>query len=174
MSWVDWVNGYIINHTESSGEQVFGICRRGVIAAAADGAIWGETNFAFQTYEMEMMNDNDEKIKGQVNEFANLLNAWEGKGKCTGYGGLRFNNEKFVLSKFDEDSNTMYLTSKDAGGEGGSFCVTKSEQCFVIGVSYKGEPAKPTTSSGGNRNYSAGNSNAAVENCRDKLVEAGY
>ena len=172
MSWVDWVNGYIINHTESSGEQVFGICRRGVIAAAADGAIWGETNFQFLEYEFEMEDDNEKKVKGTVNEFKNLNLAWEGEGKCTGFGGIRLNNEKFVLSKFDGDSNTMYLTSKDAGGQGGGACVTKSEQCFVIGVYYKG--ADPTTSSGGKRNYSNGNANAAVENCRDKLVEAGY
>ena len=168
MSWVDWVNGYIINHTETSGEQIYGICRRGVIAGYADGAIWGETNFQFLEYDLEIENDDGNMIKGKVNEFQNLKGAWENQGKASGFGGIRLNNEKFVLSKFDEDAGTMYLTCKDVGGA----CVTKSEQCFVIGQYYK--KGDITTSTGGKRNYSNGNANAAVENCRDKLVEAGY
>lgn len=167
MSWVDWVNGYIINHTESSGEQVYAICRRGCIAAAADGALWGETNFAFLEYDLEIEDDDGKMIKGKVNEFNNLKAAWENNGRCSAFGGVRMNNEKFVLSRFDEDTNTMYLKS----GNGGA-CVTKSEQCFVIGVYYK--EGDLTTSTGAKRNFSAGNANAAVENCRDKLVEAGY
>jgi len=167
MSWVDWVNGYIINHTESSGEQVIAICRRGIIASAADGAAWGEINFQFLAYDLEIEDDNGKMIKGQVNEFNNLLNAWQNEGQCKLFGNIRMNNEKFVLSKFDSDTNTMYLKSSNGGA-----CVTKSEQCFVIGVYYK--EGDLVTSSGGKRNFSAGNANAAVENCRDKLVEAGY
>ena len=166
MSWVDWVNGYIINHTESSGEQVLSICRRGVIAAQADGAIWGEINFQFLEYDLEIEDDNGAVIKGKVNEFTNLTAAWNSEGKKTPFGGIRFNKEKFVLSKFDSEVNTMYLTGKEMG-----CCVTKSEQCFVIGVYFKGEL---TTSLGNKKNYSTGNANAAVENCRDKLVEAGF
>merc|ERR1712222_129852 len=128
MSWVDWVNGYIINHTESSGEQIYGICRRGVIASAADGAIWGETNFAFLEYDFELEDDNGKMIKGKVNEFNNLKQAWDNGGKSTGFGGIRMNNEKFVLSKFDEDANTMYLTCSGVGGA----CVTKSEQSLLL------------------------------------------
>ena len=168
MSWVDWVNGYIINHTESSGEQVYGINRRGCIAAAADGAIWGETNFQFLEYDFELEDDNGKMVKGKVNEFQNLKTAWDNEGRSSGFGGIRMNNEKFVLSKFDSDANTMYLTCSGVGGA----CVTKSEQCFVIGVYYK--QGEITTSTGAKRNFSNGNCNAAVENCRDKLVVAGY
>lgn len=169
MSWVDWVNGYIINHTnENTGEQTYGICRRGVIAAYENGAIWGETNFAFMEYDMKIEDDNGKEISGKVNEFNNLKKAWENNGVCKEFGGIRMNNEKFVLSKFDADNNTMYLTCSGVGGA----CVTKSEQCFVIGVYYKA--GELTTSTGAKKNFSNGNCNAAVENCRDKLVEAGY
>jgi hypothetical protein len=167
MSWVDWVNGYIINHTESSGEVVYAICRRGVIACANTGAVWGEVNFNFHNYELSMEDDNDQIVKGQVDEFKSLLNAWSNKGKCTLFGGIRFNNEKFVLSRFDEDTETMYLTNPDGG-----CCVAKSEKCFVIGVYYKAGDL--VTSSGNTRVYANVNAINAVENCRNKLVDAGF
>ena len=167
MSWADWVNGYIINHTDSQGETTLAICRRGIIAALADGTTWGETNFQFLEYDLELEDDNGGVVKGKVNEFNNLKTCWDNKGRKTNFGGIRFNNESFRVSKFDEDTNTMYLTGQDKG-----CCVAKSEQCWVIGVYYKAGELQ--TTSGKTRNYSAGNANAAVENCRDKLVEAGF
>jgi hypothetical protein len=168
MSWVDWVTGYICNHTESSGECVYGICLRGAIVSAADGTIWGQHGFALQEYELPLEDDNGKTITGVVNEFNNLKNAWENGGKTKNYGGLRFCQEKFTLARFDEDSETMYLSGKDSGA-----CVAKSGQCFVIGIHYK-TGQMLATSLGKERNYSPGNANAAVENCRDKLVDAGY
>ena len=167
MSWVDWVNGYIINHTESSGEVLYGVCRRGTIASFADGAIWGETNFNFLEYEFEMEDDNGKMVKGKVNEFNSLKEAWDNEGRSKSFGGIRMNNEKFVLSKFDSDTETMYLKSPLGGA-----CVAKSGQCFVIGIFYTG--TELVTQSGAKRTVANTLTNAAVENCRDKLVEAGF
>jgi len=166
MSWKDWVDGYIINHTEASGECVYAICRRGAIVGE-DGAIWGEVNFEFLEYEMEQENDNGGMDKFVVNEWANLKHAWDNQGKSSLRGGIRMNNEKFLLASFDEDRNVMYL-----GGDKKGACVAKAETCFCIGVYYKiEEPLQ--TSFEKTRQFSAGNANGAVENCRDKCVESG-
>lgn len=167
MSWDDWVNGYIINHTEASGEQVYAICRRGALVGL-DGGIWGQVNFEFLTYEFEQEDDNGNLNKFVVDEWKNLMYCWENQGGKLLPGGIRMNNEKFMVSKFDEDREVMYLTGNQMGA-----CVAKAETCFCIGVYYK--TAEPLDTSAGNtRNYSAGNANGAVENCRDKCVENGY
>jgi len=166
-SWEEWVNSYIINHIEASGECVYAICRRGAIVGL-DGAMFGAIHFEFLTYEYEQENDDGEINKFVVDEWQNLKYCWDNQGTKLLPGGIRLNNEKFIVSKFDEDEKVMYLTGKDMGA-----CVAQSETCFCIGVYYKcgGEPLQ--TSAGNSRNYSAGNANGAVENCRKKMVEEG-
>lgn len=166
MSWDDWVNSYIINHTEASGDTVIAICRRGAIVGL-DGGIWGQVNFEFLTYEYEQEDDNGNIKKFVVNEWENFIQCWESKGAKLLPGGVRMNNEKFMVSNFNEDDEVMYLTGNQMGA-----CVAKAGTCFCIGVYYKtAEPMQ--TLQGKTRNYSAGNANGAVQNCRDKCVEAG-
>lgn len=168
MSWADWVTGYVIHHTEPSGEQVYYICRRGAITDH-NGAAWGAVQFEFQNYDLTIKDEEDKDVKGAVNEWANFIDAWANKGRTKKFGGLRFNNERFTLSKFDEDEETMYLTGLKSG-----CCIAKSDKTFVFGVYYNVEGEKLTTSLGKERNYSAGNAIGAVMNCREKLREAGY
>ena len=164
-SWDEWVNGYIINHTEPSGEMVYAICRRGAIVGL-EGAIWGQINFEFMTYEHEQEDDNGNIKKFVVNEWDNFDYCWQNQGSKLLPGGLRMNNEKFMVSKFDEDREVMYLTGKDMGA-----CIAKAGTCFCIGVYYK-TPEPLQTSEGKTKNYSAGNANGAVENCRQKCLDA--
>ena len=167
MSWEDWVTGYIINHTETNtGEQIYAICRRGAIVGS-DGSIWGQVNFNFETYEIEQEDNNGVMQKIVVDEWQNFITSWESDGRELLPGGVRLNGEKFFLSSIDKDRDVMYFKGTNSG-----LCIAKSDTCFCIGVYYNtGEPLE--TSFGKTRNYSAGNANGAVENCRDKCREQG-
>ncbi len=165
--WDAWVNGYIINHYEKDDECVFAICRRGAIVGL-DGLVWGQVNFQFETYQFDQLDDDGNVCNSfTVDEWTNFNTCWESQGKKMLPGGIRMNNEKFLLAKFDEDREVMYLTGQNMGA-----CIAKAGSCFCIGVYYKtGEPLQ--TSLGNTRNYSAGNANGAVENCRTKCVDQG-
>ena len=169
MSWDDWVNGYILNHVDATTQEcTYGICSRGGIYSFEDGTKWSSINFELMEYDLTLEDDNGKPISGKVNEWVNLKDAWNNKGQTKNFGGVRLNNEKFVLSRYDEDLETMYLTGKNACA-----CVAKSEKTFCIGVRYKNKDGF-NTSLGNVKYFSAGNVNGAVENCRKNLVENGY
>jgi Profilin len=165
--WLAWINSYIINHIESNGDCVYGICRRGAIYEAETGKKYGDINFDFLAYDLEIKDENDKVHTIKVNEYECFKTFWESDGKTIPYQGIRLNNEKFVLSNFDSDRQVAYMTGENKGA-----CIAKSEKLFVIGIYYKtGEPLP--CSSGKTKQYSAGNANCAVENCREKLLELG-
>ncbi len=166
MSWDDFVINNIINYTETSGECVYSICRRGAIVST-EGAMFGACNFEFLTYQHEQEDNDGNPVSFIVNEWESFLKCWENEGRDLLQGGLRMNNEKFVVSKFDKDLETMYCTGTSMGA-----CIAKSDTTFCIGVYYK-TPEPLETSLGNTRNYSAGNANGAVEKCRDKMREEG-
>ena len=62
-----------------------------------------------------------------VNEFENLLDAFNNSGVSTKKGGIRINNEKYFIVSFDAERGVMYLKKS-----GGGAAVAKSNLAFVI------------------------------------------
>lgn len=166
--WDEYVTTYILNAEEPAGEWTYGVCRRGAIVDSETGAIWGKWEFEFLDYNMEIEDDNGNLVKGRVNEWTNLIDAWNNEGRTKLFGGIRMNNEKFTLAKFDADREVMYLS-----GLGFGACIAKSNKVFSIGVFYKtNDPLQ--TNTGKTKLANAGLANSAVEKCRDKLREIDY
>jgi profilin len=132
MSWIDYVNGYLVNWTDPSGEKTYtNNCEHGAIIGNTDGTVWASTpGFGFGIFQVETdKEDGSGTLKVEVNEFANLNDAFNNNGQTNKAGGLRINNEKYYMVSFDGEKNVMYLKKN-----GGGACVAKSNLGYVIGT----------------------------------------
>ncbi len=132
MSWQDYVNGYLVNLTDSnSGKTAANVCEHGAIVGNTDGTVWASTpGFSFETYTAEIEKaDGSGTCKQEITEFANLLDAFTNKGETHRPGGIRIHKEKYFCVSYDGDRNVLYLKKN-----GGGACVAKSNLGFVIGT----------------------------------------
>lgn len=90
---------------------------------------WHQRGFALNTYTLAIEREDGSTQNVEINEFQNLLDAFSNQGKTTRAGGVRINQEKYLVVNFDEDRAVMYLRKKDGGA-----CVARSNTTFVIGT----------------------------------------
>ena len=128
MSWQDYITSYLQNHTTPEGKTYANACEHAMLCGKDDGTIWATTaGFEFKTGKVGVANEDGSETKIDVNEFANLLQAFDNEGNCTNKGGLRINGEIYFMVSFDGDRNCMYLKKT-----GGGAVVAKSNLAFVI------------------------------------------
>jgi hypothetical protein len=129
MSWADYVTGYLVNFTDqSNGKSAFNISENGALIGNQDGTVWASTQgFTMGTYKCEVDKDDGSTESVNVNEFENLLDAFNNSGVSTKKGGIRINNEKYFIVSFDAERGVMYLKKS-----GGGAAVAKSNLAFVI------------------------------------------
>jgi len=128
MSWNDYITSYLVNHQTPEGKTYANACEFAMICGKDDGTVWAATDkFAFKCGPVGVANEDGTETKVEVNEFANLLQAFDNSGNCTNKGGLRINGEKYFMVSFDGDRNCMYLKK-----QGGGAVVAKSNLAFVI------------------------------------------
>jgi hypothetical protein len=131
MSWNDYVNAYLLNNTDSNtGNTATNVCQHGAIVGNGDGTVWASSpGFGLSQYNLEVEQENGTKKTVNVNEFKNLVDAFDNKGTTNAVGGIRIHNEKYFPVSFDEDKKLLYLKKS-----GGGACVGKSNLAFVIGT----------------------------------------
>ncbi len=129
MSWQDYVDNFLINHTcTSTGGVAQSISEHAAIIGNTDGTVWAKSkDFEVLKYAIEIEKDDGNKEKVNIDEFANLADAFNNNGECTKKGGVRLNNEKYYIVSYDLDKNVLYLKKN-----GGGACVAKSNLAFVI------------------------------------------
>lgn len=130
MSWQDYVDGYLVRSTnETSGKTASYVCEHAGMVGD-DGTMWGSTSgFSLSTYSASVTHEDGTSTTAQINEFANLSNAYDREGRCSLPGGIRINREKYFVVSYDRDRGVMYLRKKNGGA-----CVARSNRCFVIGT----------------------------------------
>lgn len=131
MSWQDYVNSYLVNFTDvHTGQTASNVCEHGAIIGNTDGTVWASTpNFTLQSYTAEVEKDDGTTQQVTIEEFANLLDAFNNKGATSKAGGIRIAKEKYFIVSFDSERGVMYLKKS-----GGGACVAKSNLGFVIGT----------------------------------------
>jgi profilin len=133
MSWQDYVNGYLVNwvDTNQDNKTYKNVCEHGALVGNGDGTVWAKTdNFSFGVFKVQVEKDDGSgQVTVDVDEFANLKDAFENEGTTKRQGGLRINNEKYFMVSFDKDRNVMYLKKN-----GGGACVARSGLAYVIGT----------------------------------------
>lgn len=165
MSWNDYVNGYLINYTDAEGRTNKNICEKAALIGNSDGTIWASTDgFTLANYNVDIEDDAGDKKNIQVNEFANLLDAFSNGGKTTKAGGVRISREKYLVVGFDPDKSVMYLKK----GNGGA-CVAKSNVAFVIGTFNAAHSV--TTHNGDTEPQSFGTLNKSCESLQQFLCD---
>jgi len=138
MSWNDYVNAYLINNTDSnSGKVIQNACDHAAIVGNTDGVVWASSpGFSLGSYSESVEDENGHSSKVNIDQFANLLQAFNNNGVCSNIGGIRIQQEKYFAVSFDSDRNVMYLKKN-----GGGACVGKSGLAFVIGTYNVGKKA---------------------------------
>lgn len=131
MSWQDYVNNYLVNYVDAnSGKTASNVCEHGAIIGNTDGTVWASTpGFTLQTYTTEVEKDDGTTANVEINEFTNLLDAFNNQGTTSKVGGIRIHKEKYFSVSFDGEKGVLYLKKN-----GGGACVAKSNLGFVIGT----------------------------------------
>lgn len=131
MSWNDYINGYLVNYTDDNiGKTLNNVSENAAIIGNTDGTMWAATEgFTLANYSVAIEDDAGDTKTVQVNEFANLLDAFSNGGKTSKAGGVRLNKEKYLVIGFDPGKNIMFLKKKNGGA-----CIAKSNIAFVIGT----------------------------------------
>ena len=129
MSWNDYIRQYLENWTDpNTGLKVLNACENGALVSNTDGTLWAATaSFNLSAYEVTILNANGVPEKININEFANLTDAFANNGVTRKTGGIRLNREKYYVISFDSDRQVLYLKK-----QGGGACVAKSTFAFVI------------------------------------------
>ena len=114
-TWQSYIDGMIVNEPMPDGSWLTNICQEAAIIQH-DGSFLAQTpGFSLGTYEVTVMDKDEKPQTVTVNEKEILINlAFTGKA-TTKEAGIRINNTKFMLAKYDSDSKTAYL-SKAQGG----------------------------------------------------------
>jgi hypothetical protein len=132
MSWQDYIDNYLVNFTDANkGVTATNVCEAGALCGNADGTIWASTaGFKLGSEQVEIEKDDGSgTYKTNLNEFNNLLNAFNNNGVCTAVGGIRLNGDKYFIVSFDADRQILYLKKS-----GGGAAVAKSNLAFAIGI----------------------------------------
>lgn len=129
MSWNDYITGYLQSHTDQhNGKTATNVVEHAAMVGNTDGTVWASTTgFSFGSYSVDIEKEDGSTSKVEVNEFANLLDAFNNKGATSSLAGIRINGEKYFSVSFDADRNVLYLKKS-----GGGAAVAKSGQAFVI------------------------------------------
>jgi profilin len=154
MSWQDYVNGYLVSYVDvdHDNKTYTNVSEHAALVGEGDGTVWAKTdNFNFGIVKVEVEKDDGSGPESiDIDEFANLKDAFENAGTTSRRGGLRINKEKYFMVNFDAERNVMYLKKN-----GGGACVAKSGLAYVIGtfnsslkvnVAGKDQPQGPGTS----------------------------
>jgi hypothetical protein len=131
MSWQDYVNNYLVNNTDqNSGKTAVNVVEHGAIIGNTDGTVWAATpGFTLEVYSATVEKEDGTSENVEINEFANLLDAFNNGGKTTKKGGIRIHKEKYFIVISDTEKNVMYLKKS-----GGGAAIAKSNLGFVIGT----------------------------------------
>ena len=154
MSWSDYVNFLRANN----------VCDAAAILNCTDGALVAGDNFMIYAYQFPLPTDDGlGTTPVSVNE-ANLIVEAFNRGSVSAPTGLRMNNIKFQIVRFDQDEQTLYLKKP-----GGGACAVKTGKTIVVG-SYNSEEMI----TGKNAPQNAGETNAVVEKLAKILKTASF
>ena len=166
MSWQDYVNAYLIYNTDvNRGKTASNVCEGAAIIGNTDGTVWASsTGFNIGKYTIEIEKDDGSSEKAEIDEFQNLLDAFNNNGVATRKGGIRLNNEKYFIVSYDEERNVLYLKKS-----GGGAAIAKSNLAFVIGTF--SNKLKAIGYNGAEEPQNPGLTNGAVESLQKFLLE---
>jgi len=120
-------------------------------------------NFKFLTYDVELTGPDGKATMVHFIENQEFFNALSTNFEKAGPYGIRLNNEKYMLSKFDKDKATAYFSKKD----GGATCALTTT--MVVFASYN------TKIEGGDKvKQNMGQCNKAVEQFANYLKSNKY
>jgi len=167
MSWNDYVYAYLINNTDPNTQRTAtNVSEHAAIVGNTDGTVWASSpGFTFETYNLSVENDDGTSKNVQVNEFANLLSAFNSQtGNTSNAGGIRIHKEKYFTVNKDNDRNVLYLKKS-----GGGAVVAKSNLAFVI-ATYASK-LKEKNYNGVETPQNPGDCNRAAESLQQFLVD---
>lgn len=165
MSWADYVNAFLLNYTNSNTAVTYqNIAEAGAIISNSDGTIWAASNgFSMGKHSVDSEDNAGNPIKIEVDEFTNLKMAFDNNGETPKNGGIRINNEKYLIVSFDKDKGLLYLKK-----QGGGAAVAKSNLAFSIAIFSSSKEV--SISNGKKEPQNPGIVNLAVEALQDFLV----
>lgn len=166
MSWTDYVNGYLINNTDvNTGKTMTNVVEHAAIIGNTDGTVWASSpGFTLESYKVTLDGEDGTPFEANINEFANLLDAFSKNGITSLQGGIRINKEKYFSVSMDNDRNVLYLKKS-----GGGACVAKSNLAFVIAT--WNSKLKETNYNGAQVPQNPGDANKACESLQAFLIE---
>ena len=163
MSWNDYVTSKLINTVDANQHKLENVLEHGALIGCNDGVTWAASaGFA--------VGKNKGTVEGsgevEIDEFANIVDAFNNNGDCKKVGGIRLSKEKFYMVNFDSDKKVMYLKK-----QGGGACIAKSNMAFVIGVF---STSKKMKFDGKEENQNPGMCNKVVEELQEYLSSLNY
>ena len=167
MSWDPYVTDFLLNFTDYTTGAVTQNANDGAAIIDFEGticAIGGNIELRNSTIDQEQEDGSVKKI--QVNEFKNLVAAFQSKGTKIPEGGIRINGQKYMAVGGSEEYNSFYLKKSEGGA-----CVAKSDTVYII-ATWDGKK-NFTDAKGMPTNQNPALCNKAVEALQKYLTESG-
>ena len=163
MSWNDYVSNKLINSVDANGHKLTNVLENGALIGVNDGVTWAASaGFSIAKHKGTVEGSGEVEI----DEFANIQDAFNNGGDCKKVGGIRLNKEKFYMVNFDADKKVMYLKK-----QGGGACIAKSNMAYIIGVF---ATAKKMKFDEKEENQNPGMCNKVVEELQEYLISLNY
>ena len=161
-SWDKYLNGYLLNKQLPDKKWLQNIVEHAAIVSHA-GVIYSSTKgFTLGTYEIEVETEKGGKKKEMIDEKA-ILAQIVLKGTPIGLAsGVRINNEKHMLVRYDPGKMLAYFAKRDGGA-----CAMATKTTII----YASYDKNKTLSDGNTQN--PGVCNEVVEKLGDILYKSG-
>ena len=160
--WDSYTHYMLLKKQISATEYIDNINEHAFLGDLKGSIVSMSPNFKFQEYDLELPDDNGKLQKIHFNELKAFYDAITKNFVGSAYG-IRLNNEKYALSKYDADKKIGYFSKKDGGA---SIALTNS---MVIFASYN------TKLQGGDKiHQNVGQCNLAVEKLAMLLKASKY
>ncbi len=167
MSWDPYVNDFLLNFTDYNIGTVTIKANDGAAILDFEGNVYAiGGNIELRNSSIDQEQEDGSKKKIQVNEFKNLVAAFESKGTKIPEGGIRINGQKYMQVGGSEEFKSFYLKKSEGGA-----CVAKTETVFII-ATWDGKK-NFTDANGKTANQNPALCNKAVEALQKYLVESG-
>ena len=163
MSWNEYVSNKLVNSVDANGHKLENVLEHAALIGNADGVTWAASaGFTIGKHKGQVEGSGEVEI----DEFANIVDAFSNNGDCKKVGGIRLGGEKFYMVNFDSEKNVMYLKK-----QGGGACIAKSKLAFVVGVF---ATSKKMKFDGKEENQNPGMCNKVVEELAEYLATLNY
>ena len=133
-----YIDKNLLNYYDAASKKtVTGVLAKAAIVSNVDGTVRAiSPKFELSKYKTQIA-ENNAIVDIDMDEFANIVDAFKNSGKPTLKGGITLNKLPYYFRSFDAQNQVLYLKKVDGGAT-----IAKTNQSFIIGVFSKEKTVK--------------------------------